>query len=246
MIISHAYRFIFVKTNKTAGSSMEALLERYLQPGDMMTLRNEIRDDETSIKALNDRGIQILSRHNQNIGSHSPLIDAHQAFPESKDFFSFGILRDPFQRFVSAFRWKTGRKIKRLLDQNLQPAQLETGLQDLFLDFIQNGNSKLNLRGRNLLQSVSADGEAWCVNRIHRLEALDDLEKDLVASTGLQIDCSAMPRLKSDTVALPKEVNLFTCDAIRWITSQHQWELDALGYKVPPVADRSTAGKRSE
>ena len=225
---------------------MEALLEKYLQPGDMMTLRNEIRNDETSIKRLNDRGLQIISRHNRNIGSHSALIDAHQAFPESRDYFSFGILRDPFQRFVSAFRWKTGRKIKRLLDQNLQPKQLETGLQDLFLDFIKNGNSKLNFRGRNLLQSVSANGHTWCVDRIHRLEALDDLEKDLAASTGLQIDCTAMPRLKSDTVALPKQVNLFTREAIRWITSQHQWELDNLGYVVPPVADSSTPAKRSE
>lgn len=237
MIISHAHRFVFVKTNKTAGSSMEALLESYLKPGDMMTLRNELRDDEATIKTMNDRGIQILRRRKQNIWSHSSLLDAHQAFPESKDYFSFGILRDPFKRFASSFRWKRGNKIKLLLKKNLKIEQLTTELQNLFLGYIQNGNSKLNIRGRNLLQSVSANGCTWCVDCIHRLEALDDLEKELAARTGLQIDCAAMPRLKSETVALPKEVNLFTNDAIRWISSQHQWELDALGYRVPPAAD---------
>ena len=90
------------------------------------------------------------------------------------------------------------------------------------------------------MQSVSSDGHTWCVDRIHRLEALGELEKDLEAATDLKIDHKAMPHLKSDTIAIPKKVNLFTNEAIQLITSQHQWELDALGYIAPPAAENTT------
>ena len=232
MIISRAHRFVFVKTNKTAGSSMESLLESYLQPGDMMTLRGEIRFDNNYIKALNNRGIKTLSK----MESHSPLASAYDRFPESKNYFSFGILRNPFQRYVSSFRWNRGGEIERVLTKKLDPKKLERKLQILFINYIQSGRSQLNTRGRNLLQSVSSDGNTWCVDRIHRLEDLGKLEKDLAATTGLKIDCKEMPRLKSNTVAIPKKVNLYTSEAIQLITSQHQWELDALGYTAPPAA----------
>jgi hypothetical protein len=240
MIISHAHRFVFVKTNKTAGSSMEALLESYLQPGDMMTKRGEIKFDKNYIKALKNRGIEALSKRKHNIVSHSPLIAAYEKFPESRNYFSFGVLRNPFQRYISSFRWNKGRKIKRLLEKNPDPEKLEQKLRILFLIYIQEGNSHLNTRGRNLLQSVSSDGHTWCVDRIYRLEALSKLEKDLAAATGLKIDHEAMPHLKSDIVAIPKKVNLFTSEAIQLITSQHHWELDALGYIAPPAADGTT------
>jgi hypothetical protein len=240
MIISHAHRFIFVKTTKTAGSSMEALLESYLQPGDMMTLRSEIKFDKNYIKLLKDRGIQTLSKRNDKIFSHSPLIAAYDKYPESRNYFSFGVLRNPFQRYVSSFRWNKGGKIKNILEKELSTQNLEQRLRSLFLTYIQKGKSQLNTRGRNLLQSASSDGHTWCVDRIHRLEALGELEKDLAAATDLKIDHKAMPYLKSDTIAIPKKVNLFTNEAIQLITSQHQWELDALGYIAPPAAENTT------
>ena len=214
---------------------MEALLETYLQPGDMMTLRSEIKRDQAKIHSLKERGIQILTKEN-NFSSHAPLITAHKAFPSSTKYFSFGILRNPFKRAISSFRWRSGKRIERILKQRLPSENVEKRLQKVFLQYLMSGRHQLNTRGRNLLQSASHDGCAWCVDRIHRLEALNELENELEINTGLKINCSAMPRLKSDTIPLPKHVNLFTSEVISWISMQHQWELDTLGYQIPAAA----------
>ena len=87
MIISHYHKFVFVKTNKTAGSSLEALLTRHLQPGDMITRRN----DMDVVKEIAGKGIEILnskgSPYRRSFMNHSPLSDAHQIFPETKKVF---------------------------------------------------------------------------------------------------------------------------------------------------------------
>ena len=240
MIISHKHRFVFVKTNKTAGSSMEALLETYLQPGDMMTLRSELKSDQSKVQSLQERGIQILTPES-NFNPHSPLITAHKAFPDSTNYFSFGVLRNPFKRAISSFRWNSGKRIERILKQSLPSDELEKRLQRTFLQYLMSGRHNLNTRGRNLLQSISPDGCAWCVDRIHRLEALGELEKALESHTGLKINCSAMPRLKSGTIPLPKQINLFTSQVIKWISMQHQWELDTLGYQIPAAANNNSS-----
>ena len=228
---------------------MEALLETYLQPGDMMTLRSEINGEQETVKLLKERGIQILTPQKDHLASHSPLIAAHEAFPDTKSYYSFGILRDPFKRAVSSFRWNYGKRIERILKQNFPSEKLEKRLQKVFIKYLMSGKHGLNTRGRDLLQSASTDGRTWCVDRINRLEALNEIERDLASNTGLRIKCSAMPRLKSDTISLPKNVNLFTSQVIKWISMQHQWELDTLGYQIPATAkatQKKHSGKKLE
>jgi len=56
MIISHKYKFIFLKTTKTAGTSIEIALSRYCEKGDIVTPIS--REDERSRRSLGYCGPQ--------------------------------------------------------------------------------------------------------------------------------------------------------------------------------------------
>lgn len=98
MIVCHRHRFIFIKTRKTAGSSIEVALSRLCGPGDIVT--------HLSVK----RGEEEL-RHRE--GGHGPSCDrkpilAHRGFQEWRRLLTRG----------RRARWKqhtTARKLRQLL-----------------------------------------------------------------------------------------------------------------------------------
>lgn len=235
MIISHYHKFVFVKTNKTAGSSLEALLTQYLQPGDMITTRNDMDIG----KEIDGRGLIFLNgeagSYRKSFANHSPLSDAHKTFPETRKYFSFGVIRNPFSRYESSFRWRTQKKIKKILTKTERTDYTETvedSLQKLFKNFVREGNGKLNERGRNLLHSCEPNtGQCWSVNQIIQLERIEMLNGILKQKAGLDIDIRSMPKLKSNVIKIPKNINIMTEETIAIIKTQHEWEVNTFNYQ---------------
>lgn len=95
MIISHRHKFIFIKTKKTAGSSIEHYLYNYL--GDTDILIGSELDDTPSINAVTKsrhKGWRWISQHYTS---------------EWQNYFKFAVVRNPWDVLVSAFfylqRW---------------------------------------------------------------------------------------------------------------------------------------------
>lgn len=243
MIICHSQKFIFVKTNKTAGSSFEGLLCHHLMGNDMITAIN-LKEEKNYINTiLKERNILLLngiaSKLDKNIKSqfsqHVPLTVAHSAFPETKDYFSFGIVRNPFNRHLSSFRWKRGHAIKTLLEKTSNIKKAEQKLQNNFLKFIRQDQGLLLRRGRNLLQGTHPDGTSWNVDRIYKLEDLNYLEKDLKAANIIDnLDTSKMPRFKSGTIKIPKEINIWNEESIHAVRISSSWEIEQMAYPDIP------------
>ena len=92
MIISHKYKFIFVKTRKTAGSTFEKLVSPYLGEDDICTGSSR---DETP--ALNIR---------PDTNGHIPLRDImSKYFPEGTNYDIITIERNPYDKVVSSYYW---------------------------------------------------------------------------------------------------------------------------------------------
>ena len=108
MIISHKYKFIFIKSFKTAGTSLEIALSKFCDKEDVITPL--ISEDENIRKKLNYRGPQ----NYQGMTEHMSAQEIKQKInPEIfHNYLKFVTVRDPFDQIISAYYWHNESKKK--------------------------------------------------------------------------------------------------------------------------------------
>ena len=98
MIISHKYKFIFVKTRKTASSSLEKLLWNYLDKDDIST---GSANDNTPTMNIS-----------QSVNPHVPAKWIKKHYPQSfNNYYKFTVVRNPWDYLVSLYTFHTSTKI---------------------------------------------------------------------------------------------------------------------------------------
>lgn len=104
MIISHKHKFIFVKTRKTAGSSIEKYLYNYLGPDDICT--GSVLDSTLRLNINEDSKL-----YKDGHVSHAYIANN---FPkEWQNYFKFAVDRNPWDKLVSAYYWRKYKKPKK-------------------------------------------------------------------------------------------------------------------------------------
>lgn len=136
MLISHEHRFIFIKTRKTAGTSIEISLASLMGPMDVITpvaaedeaervlagdyARNfiavdairpgfRIADREVAFKFAVENGRQYRTR--VHFYNHMPARDIRRAVGDGlwRRYHTFAVERIPFDRLLSAYSFKSAR-----------------------------------------------------------------------------------------------------------------------------------------
>jgi hypothetical protein len=141
MIINHKYRFIFVRTRKTASTSLEIGLSKFCGPHDVIT---RVREEEEALRSkLGYPGRQndlvpfrnyrfgdwkrlIRGRGLRRFSPHSPATFIRDHIDPSiwESYFKFCFVRNPFDRIVSEYYFYTGRLGKTMsLAEFLDSAQ---------------------------------------------------------------------------------------------------------------------------
>jgi hypothetical protein len=196
MIISHTHKFIFIKSEKTAGTSIEAALSNACEGDDVVTPLNDYpfnRDEKGNMvhRAMNaDR----LDWWNRDIGQHVDALTIRSKLPDDvwNSYLKVSIVRDPWDRVVSLYTWKTRNEPsmkprKRLIHRLGVPFDEVRELQKLFAEFVR-GAWETNDR------YYIIDGKL-CVDFVIRYENLVD---DFGAlSKKLRLTQLSVPRLKS-------------------------------------------------
>ena len=98
MIVSHRHRFIFIKTRKTASTSIQIALSEFCGPDDILT---PIIDEGEPTKGY--RG----PRNDAGLNTHSPAraIREHLGDELWSSYFKFCFERNPFDKAVSRYYW---------------------------------------------------------------------------------------------------------------------------------------------
>ena len=121
MIISHKYQYIFVKTTKTAGTSIEIALSRYCSRRDVITpigaadeaTRREYggrgpqnyRAPLTAYSLLDFKRLIRLGKRKRWFYNHIAASPAAELIGEKKwrDYYKFCFERNPFDRLISLY-----------------------------------------------------------------------------------------------------------------------------------------------
>ena len=228
MIISHKHRFIFLKTNKTAGTSIEIALSRHCGPDDVITPISPV--DEEIRRSLGYRGPQnylapwheygprelfalaLHGRRKMRFFNHvsASEVKARIGADTWNSYYKFCFERNPFDRLISHYYWCHRSEPRPPMSS-----------------FIQSGKPMaLKSRGYGV---YTIDGQV-AVDRICRYEAIAEELEEVRKAIGLP-EPLVLPHAKGKTRADKRSYSDVLGEEEReWVSNVFGDELRLLGY----------------
>ena len=231
MIVSHQHRFVFVKTRKTAGTSIEIALAQHCGPDDIITPIDEV--DEQIRRNLGHRGPQnfevrkkvrgIIGIARRMLGkdvvryyNHIPAgsIRDNVGAQTFDSYQKFCVVRNPWDRAVSLYFWRKNR-----------PDANRLGKETSFADFI-----------RETSPDILSDFEIFTIDgvaAVDRFVRYENLNVDLSAALAeLGLPAISLPHAKSGTRKTKDHYSLIYDDeSVARIADLCAWEIENLGYE---------------
>jgi len=229
MIISHTHKFIFIKSLKTAGTSIEAALSNYCSGDDVVVPINDFghnRDEKGEFvhRAMNADEVY------REIGQHvdAPTIKSREPAEAWNTYFKFSIARNPWDRALSYFFWDKRqdpaiKPRKRFYHYLGVPFNELDILKGHFKQFLKSGKLENNDR-------FYVIDDQLCVDFVIRYENLDADVKEVCRLTG--VPTVNIPHLKAGIRKERRHYSEYYDDESRDIVAElHKNDIRLLGYK---------------
>ncbi|MDC0736722.1 sulfotransferase family 2 domain-containing protein [Cognatishimia sp. SS12] len=174
MIVSRGRRYIFVHIPKTGGTALSLALEARAMKDDIM-----MGDTPKAVRRRRrTKGVQAAGR----LWKHSTLsdIDGMVTPEEVQAFFTFTLVRNPWDRLVSYFHW--------LREQKFEHTAVILAKSLTFKEFLLHPHTQMSLRNMPYGRYVtSIDGQEAC-DLFIRLEAFETDAAPLFDHLGFALD----------------------------------------------------------
>ena len=237
-IVCHSRKFIFLKTRKTAGSSIEIWLAPHLDPNvDFIRLGDDSEKQHPDLwKRFNSLSSRIRLAA-KRVGTLSPIFRPHMPAADVRRFVGerkwreyrkITIVRNPWDRTISAWRWSehmTG--VSKSLSDYVRDMERDEKLARAI------GSARIRLRRTGKVDNwpyYTIDDEI-VADDIIRYESLETDTRPLFARFG--ITGGDLPRAKSGIRKPSDGMQLLTPDIVERIAVLQKREIEAFGYTPP-------------
>ncbi len=187
MIISHEHKFIFIKTAKTGGSTIENILGQHLGPRDVASGSAYL--DSKVVSPTVKRNWKEIDYPDELGGySHLPASLVYEKFfngQRPKDYFVFTIERNSYDKAVSHWWWHTHSK--RLI-KKMSPSGVD--FREHLTRLIQTPENNHPSCWRRY-----AD-EGICIDHVYQYAEWEEMFKDLSKRFNLEIDMNSTRSIK--------------------------------------------------
>jgi hypothetical protein len=228
MLVSHRYKFIQTKTRKTAGTSVESYFEPFCMRDGEWTQRHFREEYVSAAGIIGFRGNMAKARA-ACWWNHMPawLIRERVGEETWKSYFKFCVIRNPFEKAISAYYHSKRRKNSRGWRQN---------------DFWREEDPQLF---ENWLERSPppSDQDIFCIDGNFALDdfiryetLLPDIQR-ICLRLGLPWELERLPAFKAGR--RPREATaqrLYTPRSRQLVTEAYLFELRYFGYDFPAVA----------
>jgi hypothetical protein len=229
MLISHRHEFVFTKTGKTAGTSVEAYFEPYCMPEGEWSPRHLREMYESDVGVIGYRGYHPEGKRWYN---HMPAYEIRSLLGAERwdRYFKFCTIRNPWDKTISAFE-SNGRDHR--LPHGPEGEALRARYPDhdaeqlRFLHWLQTCGVPIN-RAAYVL-----DGDL-CVDHTIRFERLHaDLERTC-ALLEIPWEPEHLPTYKTG-VRRPEYTvqRLYRAPARDLVAEIYSYEIERFGYRLP-------------
>jgi hypothetical protein len=225
LLVSHTRNFIYTKTKKTAGTSVESYFEPFCLPEGAWSFSHAREETVCNEGIIGFRGSQ---SGNKTWWHHMPAaLIRQQLGPETWNrYFKFCVIRDPFDKLVSAFHFFV-RQGPSAPVSGENPDTRKRVLIKAFREWLKTGEV---LTDR---ETYTLDGRI-CMDYVIRFESLKEGIQAVCDRLGLVFEPNRIPVLKAGSRQTGITIaDYYDKQSIDRVENAYRMELDYFGYKSP-------------
>ncbi len=216
MLISHSRKFIYLKTRKSGGTSVEIYFEPWCIPPEQKPAGDEREAQSTEWGVVGSRG----TVDDPVWFNHMPATRIRELIGEERwrDYFKFCVVRNPFDRVVSLFWFNPSPVLKLLKEADFDE------VKRIFTEWIR----QAALPNDRSIYTIAGDLAVDDVIEYDRLHT--DLER-VCKRLGIPWEVTRLARYKSDYRVRREHFSEYYCpETEALVRHQFAWEIDHFGY----------------
>jgi hypothetical protein len=231
MLISHRYKFIYLKTKKTGGTSIEAYFERFCRPNPNIEITHYCDEFVGDSGIVGYRG---ENRKGKTWYNHMTAMQIRKLIGEStwKNYFKFSVVRNPWQKAVSGYAFHlhrldpAGKTYHPTLKDRLKFPAHNTG-QLKFLNWLKSGKLPID-------RNIYAPKSKLCTDGIIRYEHLERDMQKICQILNIPWAPDKLPTYKSGLRDPSMRAHLlFKKPADSIVREKYKFEIAQFGYTGP-------------